>query len=813
MHAATPASEGRASPAMLPSSGPQYSCQAKESSHGYAKSRPTPSSLRTLKHRTPTKRKEPVPGRHAGLQHGQLRTPAAQSPLELETPFEMRNAKNSPEKSTFSMSRKGTPQFSGSKMSSPADFLEERRRSVSKTPEPPSPVRPPSSHSSLQWLRGCLDKDKNSTSQSGLKLSYAAAAAGGSAQLLTPAHSQGSSSGTYLRCQERRPAGNIYQRWKHAVLVLWDLWKTAAEWWTRFWSSFPLLRLHALSNGRNLVEEAFDAACPGTGFSSRSSTCWSKDSSQSSSTKKTGTPPALRKFKEDPGFFKQRLPLSESDESDDDAGDQPVPAEPPRGSRLERCPSRNTPLKKSPPKNSLLRSSTFERSASKMPPSSQRTVAHSKQQSWQQSSKSLSAARTCAQAKPPQAAHAQQSGRQRHSSYCPPRTSARETREPAIAENSAEHVPSVAADRKVGKAAAVGQNGSLRSRLSGANEVLPGSQRRSLLSLLQDSDPPVGNYHTEINGNRYQVLNLIGRGGSSKVFMMLTYRKKLCAVKLVSMSGVQPVVVQAYMNEVAILKSLRDCERVVRLYDYEYVRKDQVLALVMEKGDQDLSSIITAAIKKGALDPTGVKFYWFEMLQAVREIHEKGVIHSDLKPANFLFVDGKLKLIDFGIASTTQADVTSVFKESPMGTLNFMSPESLQLVDHEAGKHCLKISRKSDVWSLGCILHHLVLGYTPFQHIQSTAAKMTAIAGASYVINFPEISDPNLLDVLKKCLQRNPNQRPTIQELLDHPYLTKDGAKQRNPVLQSVLTEIENLSPASVVKLSKVVKYLRQQKK
>ncbi|XP_077505017.1 dual specificity protein kinase monopolar spindle 1 isoform X4 [Amblyomma americanum] len=748
MHAATPASEGRASPAMLPSSGPQYSCQAKESSHGYAKSRPTPSSLRTLKHRTPTKRKEPVPGRHAGLQHGQLRTPAAQSPLELETPFEMRNAKNSPEKSTFSMSRKGTPQFSGSKMSSPADFLEERRRSVSKTPEPPSPVRPPSSHSSLQWLRGCLDKDKNSTSQSGLKLSYAAAAAGGSAQLLTPAHSQGSSSGT-----------------------------------------------------------------PGTGFSSRSSTCWSKDSSQSSSTKKTGTPPALRKFKEDPGFFKQRLPLSESDESDDDAGDQPVPAEPPRGSRLERCPSRNTPLKKSPPKNSLLRSSTFERSASKMPPSSQRTVAHSKQQSWQQSSKSLSAARTCAQAKPPQAAHAQQSGRQRHSSYCPPRTSARETREPAIAENSAEHVPSVAADRKVGKAAAVGQNGSLRSRLSGANEVLPGSQRRSLLSLLQDSDPPVGNYHTEINGNRYQVLNLIGRGGSSKVFMMLTYRKKLCAVKLVSMSGVQPVVVQAYMNEVAILKSLRDCERVVRLYDYEYVRKDQVLALVMEKGDQDLSSIITAAIKKGALDPTGVKFYWFEMLQAVREIHEKGVIHSDLKPANFLFVDGKLKLIDFGIASTTQADVTSVFKESPMGTLNFMSPESLQLVDHEAGKHCLKISRKSDVWSLGCILHHLVLGYTPFQHIQSTAAKMTAIAGASYVINFPEISDPNLLDVLKKCLQRNPNQRPTIQELLDHPYLTKDGAKQRNPVLQSVLTEIENLSPASVVKLSKVVKYLRQQKK
>lgn len=54
-----------------------------------------------------------------------------------------------------------------------------------------------------------------------------------------------------------------------------------------------------------------------------------------------------------------------------------------------------------------------------------------------------------------------------------------------------------------------------------------------------------------------------------------------------------------------------------------------------------------------------------------------GVIHSDLKPANFLLVRGRLKLIDFGIASSMNADMTSVVKNCPIGTLNYISPEAL----------------------------------------------------------------------------------------------------------------------------------------
>lgn len=65
------------------------------------------------------------------------------------------------------------------------------------------------------------------------------------------------------------------------------------------------------------------------------------------------------------------------------------------------------------------------------------------------------------------------------------------------------------------------------------------------------------------------------------------------------------------------------------------------------------------------------------LLQAVHIIHEARIVHSDLKPANFLMVEGTLKLIDFGIAKAISNDTTSIARESQVGTLNYMSPEAI----------------------------------------------------------------------------------------------------------------------------------------
>ncbi|XP_057225417.1 dual specificity protein kinase TTK [Malurus melanocephalus] len=272
-----------------------------------------------------------------------------------------------------------------------------------------------------------------------------------------------------------------------------------------------------------------------------------------------------------------------------------------------------------------------------------------------------------------------------------------------------------------------------------------------------------------INGRVYTVLKQIGSGGSSKVFQVLNEKKQLYAVKYVNLEEADEQTVQSYKNEIAHLSKLQQhSDKIIRLYDYEIT--DQHIYMVMECGNIDLNSWLK---KKKKVDPLERKSYWKNMLEAVHTIHEYGIIHSDLKPANFLLVDGMLKLIDFGIANQMQPDVTSIIKDSQAGTMNYMPPEAIEDRSSygENGKPRSKISPKSDVWSLGCILYCMTYGRTPFQHITSHINKMHAIVDPNYEIGFPDIAEKDLQDVLKRCLIRNPKERISVSELLVHPYV------------------------------------------
>ena len=67
------------------------------------------------------------------------------------------------------------------------------------------------------------------------------------------------------------------------------------------------------------------------------------------------------------------------------------------------------------------------------------------------------------------------------------------------------------------------------------------------------------------------------------------------------------------------------------------------------------------------------KSYQGVLLQAVQTIHEARIVHSDLKPANFLMVEGQLKLIDFGIAKAISSDTTSIARESQVSSVKCIS--------------------------------------------------------------------------------------------------------------------------------------------
>lgn len=205
----------------------------------------------------------------------------------------------------------------------------------------------------------------------------------------------------------------------------------------------------------------------------------------------------------------------------------------------------------------------------------------------------------------------------------------------------------------------------------------------------------------------------------------------------------------------------------------------------MELGESDLAHILRMKYDPldSPLDLSFTRFYWKEMLECVLSVHEHDIVHSDLKPANFLLVRGRLKLIDFGIANAIDIDNTvNVHRDAHVGTPNYMSPESLIDTnrssgggalggDHRAAK-MMKLGKPSDVWSLGCILYQMVYGRPPFAHIPNQMARVFKIVDPNYAIDFPSRGIGNvripqgLRNTLQSCLQRDPALRPSIPQLL-----------------------------------------------
>lgn len=90
------------------------------------------------------------------------------------------------------------------------------------------------------------------------------------------------------------------------------------------------------------------------------------------------------------------------------------------------------------------------------------------------------------------------------------------------------------------------------------------------------------------------------------------------------------------------------------------------------------------------------------MLEAVQVIHDENVVHTDLKPANFVLVKGRLKLIDFGISKAIANDTTNIGRDQQIGTANYMPPEAL--IDSglgQGGKRLMKV-RSPLARSLAC---------------------------------------------------------------------------------------------------------------
>jgi len=157
----------------------------------------------------------------------------------------------------------------------------------------------------------------------------------------------------------------------------------------------------------------------------------------------------------------------------------------------------------------------------------------------------------------------------------------------------------------------------------------------------------------------------------------------------------------------------------------------------------------------GSEDEDEVKRITFAICKAVQYLHSQGIVHRDVKPANVISTEsGVWKLIDFGCAVALPKHLRgdSVLDEL-VGTPGYVAPEVL------AGQ--AKYGPKADVYSIGCTLHAMLTNmYLPRRH-----PHLGIVAHGPLPVS--ELCE----DLLTSLISENPVDRPTVDEIFEHPWM------------------------------------------
>jgi serine/threonine-protein kinase len=232
-------------------------------------------------------------------------------------------------------------------------------------------------------------------------------------------------------------------------------------------------------------------------------------------------------------------------------------------------------------------------------------------------------------------------------------------------------------------------------------EVLTAYQARRLL-------------HGQAEGlsvGRYVLLDRIGRGAMGKVYKA---RHRLLgrtvALKFISRTYLKrPNALPRFLREMRLVGRL-DHPHIVRALDAEELGSDPCIVMEYVPG-LDLERLL---LSRGPLPAEDVACYARHAALGLAHAHEQGVIHRDIKPSNLLLgEDGRVRILDLGLATLADdkdrdADVSPIVSHpgGAIGTADYMSPEQALAQDDLDGR--------SDLYSLGCVMYHLLTGSVPF---------------------------------------------------------------------------------------------------
>ncbi|XP_064986040.1 mitogen-activated protein kinase kinase kinase 1-like [Musa acuminata AAA Group] len=249
---------------------------------------------------------------------------------------------------------------------------------------------------------------------------------------------------------------------------------------------------------------------------------------------------------------------------------------------------------------------------------------------------------------------------------------------------------------------------------------------------------------------------LLGSGSYGMVYEGISDVGVFFAVKEVSLldqgSNAQQCILQ--LEQEIMLLSQFEHQNIVQYYGTD--KEEAKLFIFLELITQ---GSLASLYQKYRLQDTQVSAYTRQILYGLKYLHERNVVHRDIKCANILVhANGSVKLADFGLAKEiTKFNVLKSCK----GSVYWMAPEVVN-PRKTYGPAC-------DIWSLGCTVLEMLTRQIPYPNLEWTQALFRIGRGEQPPI--PSYLSRDAQDFISQCVKLNPSDRPSASQLLEHPFV------------------------------------------